>query len=765
MDNIPKIRFYHSILFKVLLPVLAAGILFSVFAVSVLTDPIVTFLDDNFKANLRHISRHGIDICDNYFNYLMDLRMEDDPEMNLSLRNEAVSEVVTIGRELKMIHMVVLKNGQVAASSLDGPVRVDWNKKSSSIKFGAISRFRVNGSAALACVRYFPFWDYHIVSFIFQKDYDRPITAGKKIVYIGTIGVLVVILTVFLLAYNCFINRPLKKLVRHTEEVGKGNLEKISVQNHDEIGHLMAAYNGMVDSLVKERAEITDLVDQLKQSESRFRNLFENVPIGICVTDENGMIIASNNSMQKTIGYSKESVRLVSFDTLFSDPSESAEILFRIRKEKLIRNYETKFVRPDDTALMVQLTLSAAYLKDQLLIIAIVENITRKRKLEAQLQHARKMEAVGTLAGGIAHDFNNILQAVKGYVSILLLDKTEDHRDRKSLEAVDNAADRAAQLVNQLLMFSRKLDLQRRPLDVNECVEQAAGILERTIPKMITIEFNLERNPWTLLADSIQLEQVILNLGSNAADAMPSGGRIMIETANVYINAGNMPANIWMDPGAYVKLVITDTGLGIDKRVLDHIFEPFFTTKEVGKGTGLGLASVYGIVKEHEGYITCTSEPGQGTSFTIFLPVRPAEKQPSGINPSAEISAAGEENILVVDDESAVQEVVRQGLEGYGYRVLTASSGEEALAVIEKAEPSVDLVLLDISMPGMGGYRCLEEIRKIHLAVKVVISSGYSFEDTDGKTSTDLQRPDGYIQKPYNLSDLAEKVRQILSRS
>ncbi|MCF8045246.1 MAG: response regulator [Desulfarculaceae bacterium] len=763
MSNAPKIRFYHGILFKVLLPDLATGILFSFFAVSILTDPMVTFLDDNFKANLRHISRDGIDICDNYFNYLMELRMEDDPEMNLSMQNEAMSEIVDIGRELKMVHMLVLKDGSVAASSLDGPVTVENDMKEGNIKLGMISRCRINGSSSLACVRYFPFWDYHIVSFIFQKDYQKPINAGKNIVFLGTLGVLAAILTVFLIVYNWFINRPLKKLVRHTEQVGKGNLESIPVRNRDEIGRLMTAYNGMVKSLEKERSEVTDLVDQLKQSESRFRNLFENVPTGICVMDEKGVVIASNDSMHKTFGHTRESIRFVSFDTLFFDPSESADLLARIRKEELIQNYETKFVCPDDTALMVELTLSAAKLKDQLLIIAIVENITQKRKLEIQLQHARKMEAVGTLAGGIAHDFNNILQAVKGYIAILLLDKSKDHQDIKSLKAVDNAADRAAQLVRQLLMFSRKLDTERRPLDINSCMEQAAGILERTIPKMISIEFNLEEKPWTVRADAIQLEQVVLNLGTNASDAMPSGGRITIETANVKINGRNMPENIWMDAGAYVKLVMTDTGEGMDKALVDHIFEPFFTTKEIGKGTGLGLASVYGIVKEHEGYIACTSEVGKGTSFMIFLPAEPAENEAAGIELEAKKTGAEEKTILVVDDEPAVLEVSRQGLDGYGFAVFTASSGEEALEVIAGADPPVDLVVLDISMPGMGGYRCLEEIRKLDDHVKVVISTGYSFDDSRGKPSPDSGGPDDFIQKPYNLDELVAKIRQVLA--
>ena len=627
MNQPRKIRFYDGILLKVLLPVLSAGILFSFLAVSILTGPIANFLDDNFKSSLRHVSRDGMDVCDNYFNYLMDLRLEDDPDMNLSLENEAVAEIVSIGTELNMIHMLVLKNGRVAASSLDGHVTVDTDMKNRNIRLGEISRLSINKSGAVACVRYFPFWDFHIVGFIFEKDYDRPITAGKNIVFLGTVGVLVSILAVFLVVYHFFINRPLTNLVRHTEEVGKGNLEKIPVTQNDEISRLMTAFNAMVESLEKERSETADLVDQLKQSEFRFRNLFENVPMGICVLDEQGMIIASNESMHKTIGHTRESVRFVSFETLFSDPAESAELIARIRKEQVIHNFETKFVCPDDTPLMVALTLSAAKHRDQLLTIAIVENITQKRKLETQLQHARKMEAVGTLAGGIAHDFNNILQAVKGYIAILLMDKTEDHMDRKSLEAVDSAADRAARLVKQLLTFSRRLDTERRPIDINSCIEQAAGILERTIPKMISIEFDLEQEPWIVRADAIQLEQVILNLGTNAADAMPSGGRITIKTANVMINGRNMPENIWMDTGAYVQFVLTDTGHGIDKKFVEHIFEPFFTTKELGKGTGLGLASVYGIVREHEGYITCNSEEGRGTSFTIFLPAEPGVRE------------------------------------------------------------------------------------------------------------------------------------------
>lgn len=760
--NSHPIRFYNRLIFKILFPVVVIGAVFSVFAVSVLTAPITGFVEKSFESNLRHISRDGISICDNYFNYLMELRMEDDPDMNLSLRNEAVAEIAALGSELEHIHMMVIKSGDVVASSLDEAAAVTWAGKGGKIQLGRVSGCRINNKPSVAYVRYFPFWDYHIVSFIFQKDYERPVTAGKKIVYLGAVGVLVSVMAAFVMVYTWFISKPLKSLVRHTEQVGKGEFETILVERNDEIGRLMSVYNRMVESLEKERSESTRLVDQLKQSESSFRNLFENVPMGICVMDEKGVIIACNESMHKTTGYSKESIRHAVFEKLFSDSEEFKELLTRIRQEELVRHYETRFVRPDDSVFTVELTLSAGKLNDQLRIIAIVENISQKRKLEAQLQHARKMEAVGTLAGGIAHDFNNILQAVKGYVAILLMDKTGDHADRKSLEAVESAADRAARLVRKLLMFSRKLEIQREPLDINRFIEQAGGLLEKTIPKMISIKFNPVKEPWTIKADAIQLEQIILNLGSNAADAMPYGGTITLETDNVMITRSNMPENLWMESGAYVKLTMTDTGHGIDREFLEHIFEPFFTTKELGRGTGLGLASVYGVVKEHDGYITCKSSVGQGTSFMIFLPAEPTRSDEPGMEPCAEETRAGEETILVVDDEPAVLEVASQGLGKYGYSVLTAASGEDALEIMAKKEPMADLVLLDISMPGMGGYRCLEKIRERHGHVKVVISSGYSF-DLKAGSPPGSESPDDFIQKPYNIEELAAKIRQVLS--
>ncbi|MBF0527964.1 MAG: response regulator [Deltaproteobacteria bacterium] len=383
-----------------------------------------------------------------------------------------------------------------------------------------------------------------------------------------------------------------------------------------------------------------------------------------------------------------------------------------------------------------------------------------KAKLQVQFIQSQKMESIGTLAGGVAHDFNNLLQAITGYAQIMLLDKKEDDPDFLNLKAILNAGGRAAQLVQQLLLFSRKVETQKKPVDLNHELEQARKILERTIPKMIGIQLNLGDQPWTINADPVQIEQVLLNLGTNAADAMPDGGLLVIETENIKLGEDYSHNHLGAAPGNYVLLTVSDTGSGMDQETQEKIFEPFFTTKELGKGTGLGLASVYGIVKAHGGYIMCYSEVGQGTTFKIYLPA--IEQQESTADNSAvgQLPPGGTETILLADDEASIRGFASTALQRFGYTVITATSGEEALEASIAQKEKIDLVILDIGMPGMGGHKCLQELLKIDRSVKVVIASGYS-ADAHVKKSLDAGAI-GYVGKPYQLNDLLNKVRAVL---
>ena len=381
-----------------------------------------------------------------------------------------------------------------------------------------------------------------------------------------------------------------------------------------------------------------------------------------------------------------------------------------------------------------------------------------KDRLQKQLQQAQKMEAIGTLAGGISHDFNNILQAIKGYTQILLLDKNRADQDYSNLKAIEKSSERAAQLVKQLLLFSRKAETERRPLDLNREIEHAIEMLERTIPKMIEIVKKPGRPLWMVDADPVQIEQIILNMGSNAADAMPEGGNLVLETQNVVIDEFYIQNNVEANTGHYVLLSISDTGIGISPETLEHVYEPFFTTKGIGKGTGLGLASVYGIVKSHGGFINCYSEAGKGTTFKIYLPAILQGYDLDDMPSRVESLKGGTETILIVDDEEHIRDLAAKMLSRFGYQVLIAANGEEALEISSINSPQ--LVILDLGMPGMGGYMCLRELLRIKPSAKILVASGYAINVQVKKTMEAGAK--GFIAKPYQMIDLLDKVRAIL---
>ena len=390
-----------------------------------------------------------------------------------------------------------------------------------------------------------------------------------------------------------------------------------------------------------------------------------------------------------------------------------------------------------------------------------------RESLQSQLLQAQKMESVGILAGGLAHDFNNLLHTMRGNVELISKNESLDPQVRTRLQTVTKSMDRGGQLVQQLLLFSRKAESRKMHVDLNQEVEGLVRILERTIPKMIALELHLAAEAWPLLADPVQVEQVLLNLVNNAVDAMPEGGRLTIETDNMVLDEDFVRTLPGAVAGRYVRLTVSDTGCGMDEKTLKHVFDPFFTTKEVDKGTGLGLASAYGIVKAHGGFILCSSEVGSGTTFRVYLPATDTFKTVSDTphQPEAKIKANMDgdndvRTILVVDDEPTIRELTQEALEDFGYTVLNAASGEEALRAYRECGHIIDLVLLDLNMPGMGGHKCLHELQRFDPAVKVIIASGYAV-NSSGKDSL-LCGAKGFIGKPYQLKELAAMVREVL---
>ena len=508
----------------------------------------------------------------------------------------------------------------------------------------------------------------------------------------------------------------------------------------------------------------------LQESSRRFRKLIDDVSeISIQGYDEERRVIFWNSASEKIYGWTQGEALGRKLEELIIPPPMGEEVkrlhhrwvLFGEKipaGELMLLDKEGREVPVLSSHVMYEGPLGKEMFCIDVDLTSIRQAEKEKEKLQAQLEQARKMEAVGTLAGGIAHDFNNILQGISGYVEILSRDKSRDDPDHAGFTSILKAAERATRLVRQLLLFSRKSATRKKILNLNPVVGQAVELLKRTVPKMIDIRMDLAEDLWTVHGDPVQMEQVVLNLGSNAADAMPGGGRLNVETANIILERDDTLDS--MGSGEHVLIRISDTGHGMDQVTVPKIFDPFFTTKEVGKGTGLGLASAYGIIKGHGGNISCRSEPGRGAVFEIHLPaLKCRAEEPTGGQKKVAL-AGGNETILVVDDEEILREVTLLTLKRFGYEVVTASNGEEALNIYADNRHGIDIVILDVNMPGMGGEKCLQELMKLDPMVKVLMASGYL---ADASMERCIKAGAcGYIAKPYRLEDLLQHVRTVL---
>ncbi|MDO9559476.1 MAG: response regulator, partial [Syntrophales bacterium] len=398
--------------------------------------------------------------------------------------------------------------------------------------------------------------------------------------------------------------------------------------------------------------------------------------------------------------------------------------------------------------------------------VGTFRDVTKQRMLENQLLHASKMEAVGTLTGGIAHDFNNVLQAISGYNQLLMMGKNESDPDWEYLANIDRLNQRATGLIKQLLIFSRKVDIKLQAMNLNEEIKESYNLLKEIIPRMISVDLDMDANLWKIKGDPAQLGQVFMNLSVNARDAMPEGGILRIKTENVIVEEKIVRHGMELNPGCFVLLRVSDTGHGMNQETLAHIFEPFYSTKEAGKGTGLGLAVVYGIVANHGGHIDCESEPARGTTFNIYFPALNGPDREATVAEDGQAEKkfpAGEEILLLVDDEEYLLETTRMLLERSGYRVLTAENGEKAIEIFKNEKTKISLVILDLMMPGMGGIRCLEALRDIDPQVKVIISSGYI---TNSKQREVMDKgAAGFIQKPYRRQDILNLARGVLDQN
>lgn len=510
--------------------------------------------------------------------------------------------------------------------------------------------------------------------------------------------------------------------------------------------------------LERKRAE-----DNLRESKEQYQDLVE-LSLETIYIQQEGKFVFINSAGVKHFGASTPDDLLGKpvLDFLHPDSREAAAERIRMEQEKgkEIVSIEEKYLRLDGTP--VEMEISAVpieYLgKSALQIFA--RDVTGRKQLEEQLRQSQKIEAVGRLAGGIAHDFNNLMTVITGYVGLTKKRSTNPEHVSKGLDEIGKAGLRATRLTQQLIAFSRKQILQPQILDLNRIVSSMDKMLRRLIGEDIELVTILGGNTGKVKADPGQIEQVVVNLALNARDAMAKGGRLQIETVeenldeSVVTRHGNLPA------GPYVKLIFRDDGTGMHEDTISHIFEPYFTTKEVGKGTGLGLATVYGIIRQSGGDIQVESVPGKGSTFTIWLPrVAEAEAEPEGVEPPLEIPR-GVETILLVEDEEPVRAIVKETLEDSGYTVLDAPNGEEALAFLSRFGKPVHLILSDVVMPRMGGKSLAEQVASLYPGVKMLLISGYS-DAVLGKRD-DLTKEIPFLYKPFTPHDLTSKVREVL---
>ncbi|MFW6235476.1 MAG: CheR family methyltransferase [Desulfovibrionales bacterium] len=512
--------------------------------------------------------------------------------------------------------------------------------------------------------------------------------------------------------------------------------------------------------------------EQLAKAEARYRSIFENAVEGLYQTTPDDRFLSANPAMARILGFDSpedliRNVQNISTD-LYEHSADRDKLKSRIQSHEYVEHFETRMRRKDGSLVDVSLSARKVESDDRELFYegSLVDITERKRAeeekrlLEEQIRQAQKMEAVGILAGGIAHDFNNLLQAISGSIQLLLHRKDAHDPDFTQLTEVDRATGQAAELVRHLLTFSRKAPVRFTSVDINLMVEDALRLLKRTLPKMISLQTELDHHLPPTLADKTLLEQVILNLAGNARDAMEhEEGTISVNTACVHLGIEEADTYFDLPPGDYIKLTIADTGHGMDEETRSHIFEPFFTTKE--NGTGLGLSTVYGIVKSHGGNIWCESKPEKGTVFKILIPVRKADENALSRSVSESPEALkGRETILAVDDEAVLLNIVQDMLEHYGYTVLRAQSSEEGLKIYQEKQEEISLVIMDLGMPGMGGEAGLKEFLRMDQSVKVIVASGYS----NHKISRNPKQfgAKAFLSKPYRLRTMLATVRSVL---
>jgi PAS domain S-box-containing protein len=523
-----------------------------------------------------------------------------------------------------------------------------------------------------------------------------------------------------------------------------------------------------INALEKEVVELKRKEEALKQSESIFRLIFQFSPDSITINGPNEEYIDVNPGFINSTGYTREEVLGVnSVDlNMWVDESSLEDLRKALTEEGFINNMETRFRLKDGSISYSFISARIFEMNGEYYTLTVSRDISELKeaqkeqsRLETILQQIQKMESIGTLAGGIAHDINNLLMSIQGKTSVMLYDLNENDAIYDQLKSIEQLIQGGSEVTTQLLGFARKGKLDVKPEDLNKLIKGSSKMFAST-SKKVKIHRKYQKNVWAVEIDKNQIDQVLLNLFVNASQAMPKGGDLYIETKNVILDEVYVkPYGI--QPGKFAKISVTDTGIGMDEVTRKNVFDPFFTTKDVGKGTGLGLASAYGIVKNHKGIINVYSEKGVGSTFNIYFPVTDKEVT-DDVKPADDIKK-GTETILFVDDEQRIIDAGKEMLEILGYKVLLATSGKKAIETYRKKNKMIDLVILDMILPEMDGSEIYDRLKDINSNVKVLLSSGFT---QNGPAAEILDKGcNGFIQKPFTLEQFSQKISEVLRKN